>query len=195
MNRMAQEEILNLYKKSGALLEGHFELSSGLHSPMYLQSALVLQYPEDASMLCSLLAGLFKDRRIEVVVAPALGGIIVAHEVARALGVRAVFAEREKGELILRRGFNIKEGERALVVEDVITTGISVKETIKVVEKNNGILAGIGSLIDRSGGKAEIGHPYHSLVVLNVPAYKPADCPLCKSGEKITKPGSRGLRG
>ncbi|MBI5180786.1 MAG: orotate phosphoribosyltransferase [Nitrospirae bacterium] len=192
---MTQEDIIDIYKKSGALLEGHYELSSGLHSPSYLQSALVLQYPEYASMLCKRLAEVFKDRKIEVVIAPALGGIIVAYEVARHLKVRAVFAEREKGELTLRRGFNIKEGERTLVVEDVITTGISVKETITAVEKNKGMLVGVGSLIDRSGGKAEIGHPYHSLVVLNVPAYKPTDCPLCKSGKKITKPGSRGLRG
>lgn len=192
---MTQEEIIAIYKKSGALLEGHYELSSGLHSPSYLQSALVLQHPEYASMLCKRLAEVFKDRKIEVVIAPALGGIIVAYEVARHLNVRAIFAEREKGELTLRRGFSIKEGERTLVVEDVITTGISVKETIAAVEKNKGMLVGVGSLIDRSGGKAEIGHPYHSLVVLNVPAYKPADCPLCKSGEKITKPGSRGLRG
>lgn len=192
---MTQEEIIAIYKKSGALLEGHYELSSGLHSPSYLQSALVLQHPEYASMLCKKLAEVFKDRKIEVVIAPALGGIIVAYEVARHLNVRAVFAEREKGELTLRRGFNIKEGERTLVVEDVITTGLSVKETIAAVEKNKGMLVGVGSLIDRSGGKAEIGHPYHSLVVLNVPAYKLADCPLCKSGKKITKPGSRGLRG
>jgi orotate phosphoribosyltransferase len=190
---MTQEEIIAIYKKSGALLEGHYELSSGLHSPSYLQSALVLQHPEYASMLCKKLAEVFKDRKIEVVIAPALGGIIVAYEVARHLNVRAVFAEREKGELTLRRGFNIKEGERTLVVEDVITTGLSVKETIAAVEKNKGMLVGVGSLIDRSGGKAEIGHPYHSLVVLNVPAYKLADCPLCKSGKKITKPGSRGL--
>ncbi len=192
---MTQEDIIDIYKKSGALLEGHYELSSGLHSPSYLQSALVLQYPEYASMLCKKLAEVFKDRKIEVVIAPALGGIIVAYEVARHLKVRAVFAEREKGELILRRGFNIKEGERTLVVEDVITTGISVKETIEAVEKNKGMLVGVGSLIDRSGGKAEMGHPYHSLVVLNVPAYKPTDCPLCKTGKKITKPGSRDLRG
>ena len=192
---MTQEDIIDIYKKSGALLEGHYELSSGLHSPSYLQSALVLQYPEYASMLCKKLAEVFKDRKIEVVIAPALGGIIVAYEVARHLKVRAVFAEREKGELILRRGFNIKEGERTLVVEDVITTGISVKETIEAVGKNKGMLVGVGSLIDRSGGKAEMGHPYHSLVVLNVPAYKPTDCPLCKTGKKITKPGSRDLRG
>ena len=192
---MTQEDIIDIYKKSGALLEGHFELSSGLHSPSYLQSALVLQHPEYASMLCKELAEVFKDRKIELVIAPALGGIIVAYEVARHLNVRTIFAEREKGQLTLRRGFKIKEGERTLVVEDVITTGISVKETIEVVEKNKGMLVGVGSLIDRSGGKAEMGHPYHSLVVLNVPAYKPTDCPLCKSGKKITKPGSRDLRG
>ncbi|MBI5044151.1 MAG: orotate phosphoribosyltransferase [Nitrospirae bacterium] len=190
---MTQEDILNIYKKSGALLEGHFDLSSGLHSSVYLQSAMVLQYPEHASMLCKELAEVFKGRKIEVVIAPALGGIIVAYEVARHLNVRAIFAEREKGELTLRRGFNIKEGERTLVVEDVITTGISVKETIEVVEKNKGMLVGVGSLIDRSGGKAEMGHPYHSLVVLNEPVYKPEECPLCRKGQKITKPGSRGL--
>lgn len=193
MKKMTQEEILNIYKKAGALLEGHFELSSGLHSPVYLQSALVLQHPEYASLLCGLLAEAFKDRKIAVVLAPALGGIIVAHEAARHLGVRAIFAEREKGALTLRRGFSIEEGERVIVVEDVITTGGSVKETIAVVEMNKGILAGVGSLIDRSGGKAELGHPYHSLLVLNEPAFRPEECPLCKSGKKAVKPGSRNL--
>lgn len=190
---MTHDEMLNIYKKAGALLEGHFELSSGLHSSVYLQSALVLQHPEYASLLCSQLAEVFKDRKIEVVIAPALGGIIVAHEVARHLGVRAIFAEREKGALALRRGFRIEEGERAIVVEDVITTGGSVKEAMAVVEKNKGMLVGVGSLIDRSGGTAEIGHPYHSLLVLSEPAFRPQECPLCKSGKKAVKPGSRNL--
>jgi orotate phosphoribosyltransferase len=190
---MTSEQVLDIYKKTGALLSGHFLLSSGLHSEQYLQSALVLQQPDIASQLCSALAENFKDRAIEVVIAPALGGVFVSHETARALGVRAIFAERVNGELMLRRGFTIKPGERVLVVEDVITTGKSTKETITVVQKAGGVVIAAASLIDRSGGKADIGVPYKSLVTLTVPAYTPETCPLCKAGSKPVKPGSRGL--
>jgi orotate phosphoribosyltransferase len=190
---MTSEQVLDIYKKTGALLSGHFLLSSGLHSEQYLQSALVLQQPDIASKLCSALAENFKDLAIEVVIAPALGGVFVSHETARALGVRAIFAERVNGELMLRRGFTIKPGERVLVVEDVITTGKSTKETITVVQKAGGVVIAAASLIDRSGGKADIGVPYKSLVTLTVPAYTPETCPLCKAGSKPVKPGSRGL--
>jgi orotate phosphoribosyltransferase len=190
---MTAEQVLDIYKKTGALLSGHFLLSSGLHSEQYLQSALVLQQPEIATKLCAALARDFTMSAIEVVIAPALGGVFVAHETARALGVRAIFAERVNGELTLRRGFTIKPGERALVVEDVITTGKSTKETINVVQKAGGVVIAAASLIDRSGGKAEIGVPYQALVTLSVPAYAPETCPMCKAGSTPVKPGSRGL--
>lgn len=190
---MNSEQVLDIYKKTGALLSGHFLLSSGLHSEQYLQSALVLQQPEIATELCAALAGNFRQECIEVVIAPALGGIFVAHETARALGVRAIFAERVSGELTLRRGFTIRTGERVLVVEDVITTGKSTKETIQVVQKAGGVVVAAAALIDRSGGKADIGVPYKSLVTLSVPAYPQETCPMCKAGSKPVKPGSRGV--
>ena len=191
---MKSEEVLDIYKKTGALLTGHFLLSSGLHSEQYLQSALVLQQPEIATKLCAALAAHFKNENIQAVIAPALGGVFVSHEAARALGVRALFAERVNGELTLRRGFTIKPGERVLVVEDVITTGKSTKETIEVVKNAGGVAVAAASLIDRSGGKAELGVPYKSLVTLMVPTYAPDACPLCKAGGTPIKPGSRGSK-
>jgi orotate phosphoribosyltransferase len=191
---MTPQEVLDIYKKTGALLTGHFLLSSGLHSEQYLQSALVLQQPDIATKLCAVLAKHFKDLNIEVVIAPALGGVFVSHETARALGVRALFAERMGGELTLRRGFTIKPGERVLVVEDVITTGKSTKETIEVVKKAGGIVIAAGSLVDRSNGTANLGVPYKALVTMNVPTYTPENCPLCKAGSTPVKPGSRGLK-
>jgi orotate phosphoribosyltransferase len=191
---MTQEEVLEIYRSTGALLTGHFLLSSGLHSDRYLQSALVLQQPDTATKLCAALAEPFRDQRIEVVIAPALGGVFVSHETARALGVRALFAERVHGELTLRRGFTLKEGERVLVVEDVITTGKSTLETIAVVRRAGGVVVAAASLVDRSGGKAEIGVPYRSLVTLDVPSYAPENCPMCKAGSTPIKPGSRGAQ-
>jgi orotate phosphoribosyltransferase len=191
---MTHDEVLDIYKKTGALLSGHFLLSSGLHSDRYLQSALVLQQPDIATKLCAALAAHFKDLQVEAVIAPALGGVFVSHETARALGVRALFAERVNGELTLRRGFAINPGERVLVVEDVITTGKSTKETIEVVRKSGGNAVAAGSLVDRSGGKAVLGVPYQSLVTLDVPTYTPETCPMCKAGSAPVKPGSRGLK-
>jgi orotate phosphoribosyltransferase len=191
---MTSQEVLDIYKKTGALLTGHFLLSSGLHSEQYLQSALVLQQPDIATKLCAALAEHFKDSNIEAVIAPALGGVFVSHETARALGVRALFAERMGGELTLRRGFTIKPGERILVVEDVITTGKSTKETIEVVKKAGGVVIAAGSLVDRSNGKADLGVPYKALVTMSVPTYTSENCPLCKAGSTPVKPGSRGLK-
>ena len=191
---MTQDEVLDIYKQTGALLSGHFLLSSGLHSERYLQSALVLQQPEIATKLCAELAGSFREAKIDVVIAPALGGVFVSHETARALGVRAIFAERVNGELTLRRGFSIEPGERVLVVEDVITTGKSTRETIEVVQKSGGTVVAAASLIDRSGGSAELGVPYRALVTLSVPTYRAEDCPLCRTGSTPVKPGSRGLK-
>ena len=146
-----------------------------------------------ATKLCAALAENFRELKIEVVIAPAMGGVFVSHETARALGVRAIFAERVNGELTLRRGFSIKPGERVLVVEDVITTGKSTKETINLVQREGGVVIAAASLVDRSGGKADIGVSYRSLVTLSVPSYTPETCPLCKAGSKPVKPGSRGV--
>lgn len=189
---MTEKETLDLYEASGALMRGHFLLTSGLHSEVYLQSALVLQHPSRAHALGSALATRFGGDRVQVVVAPALGGILVAHEVARALGARALFTEREEGRMRLRRGFAVAPGERCLVVEDVITTGGSTREVIRVIEDARGHLVGVGSLIDRSGGGAVFSVKRAALAILAVPNYKPEDCPLCKAGTPTVKPGSRG---
>ena len=185
------QQLLSIFQQTGALLEGHFQLTSGLHSPRYLQCALVLQYPEHAERVGRALAARFGDERISAVVAPAIGGIIVAHEAARALGVRALFTERESGRMTLRRGFHIEEGERVLVVEDVVTTGGSTRETIDAVTKAGGVVVGAGSVVDRSGGETDVGVPRVALITLNVPAYDPAQCPLCDEGSPAIKPGSR----
>jgi len=188
---MTEQEVLALYEQAGGLLRGHFLLSSGLHSAVYLQSAKVLERPDRAEMLCREFAKPFSGDRVEIVIAPALGGILVAYEVARALGARALFTERERGMMRLRRGFEIQPGERCLVVEDVITTGGSIREVIRVVEDAGGIVAGAGALIDRSGGAATFPGKKAALATLTVPTYKPEDCPLCKTGSTPIKPGSR----
>lgn len=193
---MNQDEVLRIFEESGALLRGHFLLSSGLHSDRYLQCALVLQNPATAEKLCAALAAKAQaDERIgaiDLVVAPALGGVIVAHEVARAIGVRALFTERDdKRVMKLRRGFEIKPGERALVVEDVVTTGGSTREVMEVVQAHGGVIAGAGSLIDRSGGAVDLGVPRHALAVLEAPTFAPDQCPLCAQGSVAIKPGSR----
>lgn len=188
---MTPEEVLDLYRKSGALLEGHFLLSSGLHSDRYLQSALVLQSPRMAERLGAALAGRFREMSPESVIAPALGGILVAHEVARALGVRALFAERAEGKFMLRRGFSIQAGERVLVVEDVVTTGVSTRETMEVVRSSGGLVIAAGALVDRSNGAADLGVSFQALLTLNVPTYPPEHCPLCRKGTPVVKPGSR----
>ncbi|MCL2877298.1 MAG: orotate phosphoribosyltransferase [Acidobacteria bacterium] len=190
---MTQEEVLNIFKKSDALLEGHFLLTSGLHSDRYLQCALVLQHPGQALELGAALAEklLALAEKPDFVIAPAIGGILVAHEAARAAGVRALFAERQDGALKLRRGFHIRPGEKAWVVEDVVTTGGSTKETMDVVTRAGGVVLAAGSLVDRSGGRADLGVPRAALAVLNVPAFAAEDCPLCKTGSPAVKPGSR----
>ncbi len=190
---MTQDEVLAIYKATGGLLTGHFLLTSGLHSEVYLQSALVLQHPTHAERLCRELARAFKDDGVQVVLAPAIGGILVAHEVARALGARCLFGEREDGVMRLRRGFEIRPGERCLAVEDVMTTGGSTREVIKVVEDAGGMLMGVGALIDRSGGAATFAVKKAALATLTVPTYKPEDCPLCKAGTPAVKPGSRAM--
>ncbi len=190
---MIQEEVLDLLRQSGALLEGHFKLSSGLHSGHYLQCALVLQHPPQAAILGAALADRLRalDPSPDFVIAPALGGILVAHEVARETGVRGLFAERQDGILKLRRGFRIGPGERGYVVEDVITTGGSTRETMECVVQAGGIVIAAGSLIDRSGGRVDLGVPKAALAVLDIPVFAPDECPLCKTGSQAIKPGSR----
>ena len=172
-------------------MRGHFRLTSGLHSDIYLQSALVLQYPEHAARLGDALAAPFGDAGAQSVLAPAIGGILVAHEVARALGVRALFTERENGVMRLRRGFALTPGERCLVVEDVITTGGSTREVVECVRASGGAVVGVGSLIDRSGGAAAFDVKRVALATVSATTWPPASCPLCKTGSQAIKPGSR----
>ena len=188
---MKENGILRLFEEKGALLRGHFRLSSGLHSDSYLQCALILQYPDIASKLCRELAGYFKADKPTCVIAPALGGVIVSYETARALGVRALFTERLDGKMVLRRGFGLTKDDRVLVVEDVITTGLSTSEVIEVVKLSGASLIGAGSIIDRSGKKLDLGVKLKSLVKVDFPVFKPEECPLCKNGIEIVKPGSR----
>jgi len=188
---MTQDEILDVFRQNHALLEGHFLLSSGLHSDRYIQCALVLQHPEVAERLGWELAAKIGKTGATVVVAPALGGVLVAHEVARALGVRALFTERQDGRMTLRRGFTLEAGEPAIVVEDVITTGGSTLETIRAVEEAGGKVVAAGSLVDRSGGGADLGLPRAALLTLTVQNYDAERCPLCRAGVPAVKPGSR----
>jgi orotate phosphoribosyltransferase len=191
---LEREDISKIFKDTEALLEGHFILTSGLHSNAYFQCALVFQYPWHAETLCREIADHFKDDKINVVVSPAVGGIVFGQEIARLLGVRSVFAERVEGKMVLRRGFQISPGERVLLAEDVTTTGGSVKEVMKAVEQAGGDVAAVTAVVDRSGGKAQFGVPYFSLFQMEVKNYDPEECPLCKAGSEAVKPGSRGLK-
>jgi len=184
-------DVLTLFRSSGALLEGHFKRASGLHSSGYLQCALVLQHPEHAAALGRALAGELAPLTPTVVLSPALGGLIIGHEVGRALGVRAIFAERVEKELMLRRGFSLSSADRVVVIEDVVTTGLSTRETIAVATAAGARVAGAGAIIDRSGGASNLGVPFHALETLSLPTYQPDSCPLCAKGVAVTKPGSR----
>lgn len=188
---MNRDEVVERFRRTGALLEGHFVLTSGLHSPQYLQCALVLQHPSEAEAFGRALAGQFRDAGVQTVAAPAIGGIIVGWEVARALGVRSIWTEREEGRMTLRRGFTVRPGERVIVVEDVITTGGSTRETCDALRAAGALVVGAASIIDRSGGRSDVGVPRVALATLEVPAVSPADCPLCARGVPAVKPGSR----
>jgi orotate phosphoribosyltransferase len=188
---MSSLDVLTLFRQSGALLEGHFKLSSGLHSPGYLQCALVLQHPAHAETLGRALAARLRALGATVVLSPAMGGLIIGHEVGRALGVRAIFAERVDGAMTLRRGFTLSPSDRVVVIEDVVTTGLSTRETIAVVAAAGATIAGAGAIIDRSGGTADLGVPFFALERLAFPTYQPDACPLCAAGQAVTKPGSR----
>ena len=187
-----QEEILEILKEKEVLLSGHFLLTSGRHAAYYMQCARILQYPEIAGKLCEQLAGYFAAEKIDVVAGPAMGAIIIAYEAARALGVKSVFAERENGVMSLRRGFSVKPGDRVLVVEDVVTTGGSVKEVVALMRELGADVVGVGVFVDRSNGKADLGVPLKALVSLEIESFDPANCPLCAEGKQpAVKPGSR----
>lgn len=190
---LTSKEIESIFQKTGAMLLGHFKLTSGRHSDRYFQCARVLQYPEHTEKLCRELAARFAGENVSAVIGPATGGVIVSYETARALGVRGIFTERENGEMSLRRGFSIEPGERVLVVEDVITTGGSVLEVIDVVRRLGGIVVGAGLLVDRSGGKVDLGVRKEALLVTEAISYDPAQCPLCREGTPAVKPGSRNI--
>jgi orotate phosphoribosyltransferase len=189
---VTHDEILDLMTELGALHRGHFQLSSGLHSDTYFQCARILQFPELARQLGAAIAARFEGEAFDVVVSPALGGIIIGHETARALGRRFVFTERKDGAMSMRRGFELEKGERVLVVEDVVTKGTSVREVCDVVEGQGGIVAGVASIIDRTGDGADLPHPLTALAKVEVVTWQPDRCPLCGDGVAVTKPGSRG---
>ncbi|OGD15275.1 orotate phosphoribosyltransferase [Candidatus Atribacteria bacterium RBG_19FT_COMBO_35_14] len=189
------EEAMKTFEQAGAIQKGHFRLTSGVHSDTYIQCAQVMQHPEFMHNLCSELGKKFRGDDIDVIVGPAIGGIIMAHVMARVLGpwVRAIFTERENGKMTLRRSFEIKEGEKVLVVEDVTTTGSSVREVIDIVNSRQGKVVGVGVLIDRSGGKVDFGIKTEKLLTVDIKTYLPEECPLCKKGIPAVKPGSREL--
>lgn len=188
---MRRDELLDLFRRSGALLDGHFRLSSGLHSTGYLQCALVLSEPRSAEALGEAVASRVRSLGANVVLSPALGGVVIGQEVGRALGVRAIFAERLDGVLTLRRGFTLSETDRVLVVEDVITTGGSTLETMQVARAAGGRVVGAASIVNRSGGAATFDVPYEALLEIDLPTYQPDACPLCAKGLPVVKPGSR----
>ena len=187
---MKADEVIEKFKSAGALLEGHFILSSGLHSPVYLQCAIALQSTAVSAEFGAAIAEQFRGQRIETVASPAIGGIVIGYEVARQLGVRFIWTEREQGRMTLRRGFGVSKGERVLVVEDVITTGGSTRETIAALRNAGADVVAAASIIDRSGGKADVGVPRVSLATLEVAAVDPTNCEACKRGESAIKPGS-----
>ena len=190
---MTEDQVKELFLKTNAIMEGHFLLTSGLHSPMYVEKFNVLQHPKYTEQLCQALAEKFADQKIETVVGPVTGGILLAHEVGKALGTRAIFTERENGKMTFRRGFKLAPGERVLIVEDIVTTGGSVKEVIDVVLESGAIPVGVGLLVDRSGGKIDFGPvPYQALLHLDVTTYAPETCPLCQNNVPMTKRGRTG---
>ncbi|MDA0986091.1 MAG: orotate phosphoribosyltransferase [Bacteroidetes bacterium] len=191
---LSNETTKNIFESTHALLDGHFVLTSGLHSPNYFQCAKVLQYPKYLTLFSIAIANSFHLKEVEVVISPAVGGIVVGTEVGRLLAARTIFTERENGEMKLRRGFELKHGERVLVIEDVITTGGSINEVISIVKNFNAEVIGVASIVDRSNGKIKFDSKYFNLLNMEVVTYDPANCPLCKKNIPITKPGSRNLK-
>lgn len=190
---LTKEEIIAIFKEKEAMLEGHFQLTSGRHSDRYMQCAKLFQYADVSERICKELAAQFAGDGIELVVGPAVGGIIMAYEMGRQLDVRNIFAERENGKMAFRRGFAVEPGTKVLVTEDVVTTGGSVKEVIELLRSLGADVVGVGCVVDRSAGKVDFGVPFKSVLSMEVVSYDPADCPLCKEGTPAVKPGSRGL--
>ncbi len=189
---MRIEDVIERFRATGALLEGHFVLTSGLHSANYLQCALVLQHPAEAERFARSIAEHFKEDNIQLVASPAIGGIVIGHEVARQLNARFIWTEREHGEMTLRRGFSVSPGERTLVVEDVVTTGGSTRDAVNALQSAGANVVAAASIIDRSAGDADVGVPRIALATLKVPSVDPSICELCKRGDAAIKPGSRG---
>lgn len=189
------EEVMKKFEEAGGIQKGHFKLTSGVHSDTYIQCAQVMQHPEFMHNLCSELGRKFRGDDVDVIVGPAIGGIIMAHVMARVLGpwVRAIFTERENGKMTLRRSFEINQGEKVLVVEDITTTGSSVREVMDIVKSRQGKVVGVGVLIDRSGGRVDFGVKTKKLLTIDIKTYLPEKCPLCKKGIPVVKPGSRDL--
>ncbi len=190
---MSTTALLDVFTSTGALLQGHFKLTSGLHSNTYFQCAKVLQHPEHLMEICRLIVSNFNRDEIDTVISPAVGGIVVGTEVGRQMDVKTIFAERKNGEMTLRRGFGLSAGERVLIVEDVVTTGGSVAEVIDLATRAGATVAGVGSVVDRSNGTVKLAERQCSLLTLDVQNYEPGNCPLCKSGVPLEAPGSRTL--
>ena len=188
---VTEERIVEILKEAGVLQEGHFRLTSGRHSAKYLQCAKIFQYTKYSEELCGVLAEKYASAGVDVVIGPAIGAIQMSYEVSRALGVKNIFAERENGVMTLRRGFTIEPGQKVLVVEDVVTTGGSVREVMDIVREKGGEIVGVGSIVDRTGGKIDFGVPFKAVISMEVTSYEESECPLCKQGIPIVKPGSR----
>jgi len=191
---MEREELIAIFKETGVMLEGHFQLTSGRHSDHYMQCARLFQYPKYSKLLCGELAKAFSDEKIDLVAGPAVGGIIIAYQTAECLGVRNIFAERQDGKMTFRRGFAVKPGENVLVCEDVVTTGGSVREVIDLVREAGGNVVGVGAIVDRSNGQVDFGVPFKAVLSMEVKSWEAQECPLCKSGSVAEKPGSRMLK-
>jgi len=188
---MKLEQVLEIFRRTGVMQEGHFRFTSGRHSDNYMQCARLFEYPSDSVIICSDVAEAFRDKAIDLVAGPAIGSIIMVYEVARILGIRNIFAEREGGAMTLRRGFEVTPGSRALVVEDVVTTGGSVKEVIELLRERGAEVVGVGAVVDRSNGTVDFGLPFHAVATMDLKSWEAEDCHLCRQGLPITKPGSR----
>jgi orotate phosphoribosyltransferase len=190
---MRLEQAFEIFRRTGVMRDGHFKLTSGRHSDRYMQCARLFQFPGESALVCAGVAGAFGDKGVDLVAGPAIGGIVMAYEVARLLGARGVFAEREDGVMTLRRGFDASAAEcrRALVVEDVVTTGGSVREVIGLLRALGLEVAGVGAVVDRSGGAMDFGVPFHAVAAVNMESWEADDCPLCRQGVPVVKPGSR----
>jgi orotate phosphoribosyltransferase len=190
---ITEERILEILKEAGVLLEGHFLLTSGRHSNKYLQCAKIFRHTKYSEELCAALAEQYKNEKIDIVIGPALGAVQMAYEVSRQIGCENFFAEREDGKMVLRRGFSINPGQRILIVEDVVTTGGSVREVVEIVQEMGGIVVGIGSVVDRTGGKIDFGVLFKAVISMDVQSWQAGECPICKQGIPLVKPGSRKL--